>query len=290
MLEFDQYLNWCDAMYNNLPHCQCGNSCTNQNYCQGLQSNCYSCIHRVHQYWNTSIHYNCDKMVLYYVLKHGYRFGAEVFYQLQRIQNVLEKYNDIYVVSIGCGPCTELFGALNFWRSIRKNDATFHYKGFDTEVLWNQIMSQVCGYFAVANVTTVNADAFPYLYSNQDRVDVLILNYMLSDMRKFRAADYQSFLANLLTLIQQKQPRFIFINDIYLKISLAASTELLDFLSSAGIQYRYYACQYHSLNTFIGQYGDIIPKQPFRMTDPLIVSKYDPFSEVNSIQTIIRFQ
>lgn len=290
MQELDQYLNWCDSRYSNSQHCQCGNNCTNQNFCQGSQLNCYACIRRVHQYWNTSIHYNCDKMVLYYVLKHGYRFGAEVFYQLQRIQNVLVNYDDIYVVSIGCGPCTELFGALNFWRLIGKNDATFHYKGFDTQILWNQIMAQVCSYFTIADVRTVNADAFPYLSADQDRVDIVILNYMLSDMKKFRAADYQNFLVNLLNLIQQKHPRFIFINDIYLKISLAASTELLDILSSSGIQYRYYACQYHPLNTFIGKYGEIIPKQTFRMTDSNLVDKYDPFSEVRSIQTIIRFQ
>ena len=290
MLELDQYLNWCDAMYSNTPHCQCGKNCTNLNYCQGLQTNCYACVHRVHQYWNKTIHYNCDKMVLYYVLKHGYRFGAEVFYQLQRIQKVLSKYEDIYFVSIGCGPCTELFGALRFWRSIGKKDDTFHYRGFDTEPLWNQIMLQVCSYFNAAHVNTVNSDAFPILTADRERVDVIVLNYMLSDMKKFRAAEYQAFLSNLILLIQLKRPRFVLMNDIYLKVSLEASSELLDSLSAAGLQFRSYACQYHSLNTFIGQYGEIIPKPRFVMTDAGIVNNYDPFNEVNSIQTIIRFQ
>jgi hypothetical protein len=158
------------------------------------------------------------------------------------------------------------------------------------EQLWSPIMTQVEGYFSVADVKTANADAFPLLSTSNDSVDVLILNYMLSDMRKFRAADYQLFLINLLNLIQQKQPRFILINDIYLKVSLGASTELLSYLAASGIQYRFYACQYHTLNTLIGTYGEIIPKQGFTMTDAEIVGKYNPFREVNSIQTIIRFQ
>ncbi len=290
MIELDQYLNWCDTMYSNAPHCQCGNRCTNQNYCQGQQVNCYACIRRVHNLRNNIIHYNCDKMALYYVLKHGYRFSSEVFYQLQLIQKVLEKYDDIYFVSIGCGPCTELFGTLNFWRSIGKFDRSFHYRGIDTEKLWNRLMVQVCSYFKVASVKTDNVDAFPLLTINDERIDVIVLNYMLSDMKKFRASEYQSFLSNLIKLIQLKKPHFILINDVYLKVSLDASSELLDSFRSAGLQYKFYACQYHSLNTFIGQYGEIRPKQGFVMTDAGIVSNYDPFSDVNSIQTIIRFQ
>ena len=290
MQELDQYLKWCDSMYGNSNPCNCGNACTNNNYCKGQQINCYECIKRVHSYRNSAVHYNCSKMVWYYVLKHCYRFGAEIFYEFYWIRKDLGNWNDIFVASIGCGPCTELFGAISQWRTLGKQDACFHFRGFDIEPLWTPVMQQACSYFNTADVTTYFQDIFSYYLTNQERVDVIVLNYMLSDMRKFHVAQFNGFLTNLEVFIRQKRPRYILINDIYLLVSLCASKDLLRFIKNAGLSFRYAALQFHYFHPFIGQYGKQIDKQPFAMTDATIVRKYNPFSEVNSIQTIIKFQ
>lgn len=290
MQELDQYLNWCDQMYDNTPHCQCGNACSNDNYCQGQQTNCYACIQRVHKYWNTTIHYNCEKMVLYYVLKHGYRFGAEVFFELQREQAELSQWNDIFISSIGCGPCTELFGSLLHWRRMGKLDNMYHYRGFDLEPLWYPLMDQVKSYFPNADVETYGQDVFDYYSISPERVDVVILNYMLSDMKKFKQAEFGGFLNNLINFVRQKHIRYIIVNDIYLKISLEASRDLLNTLNVSGIHYRFTAGQYHGFNQFIGSYREVIPSPIFTISNQAIKDKYDPFRTVNSIQTIIRIQ
>lgn len=289
MIELDHFLQYCDNQYRNSMPCQCRALCTNSNYCQGTQSNCYACIKRVHSYRNKTVHYNCDKLVNYYVLKHTYRFGAEVFFEFNRIRNDISNWQEIYITSIGCGPCSELFGSLSFWRTLGKSDSDYHFRGFDTVQLWMPILNRVNTCFPNADVHAENQDAFAYYGISQERVDVIVLNYMLSDMKKFNGAQYPNFLANLISLIRLKRPQYLLINDIYLCISLAASKELIAALKGSGMHYRGIALQYHYYNPSIGQWGHKIDKQPFAMTDAAIVQKYNPFPEVNSIQTIIKF-
>lgn len=290
MKELEEYLNWCDQMYSNSSHCQCGNACTNANYCQGQQQDCYSCIKRVHSIGNTRTHYNCEKMALNYVLKHTYRFAAELFFEFQRIQADISQFEDIYITSIGCGPCTELFGSLLQWRSMGKTDSMYHFRGFDIDPVWVSLMQQVVTFFPNTDVKTYCKDVFAHYADCQERVDVIVLNYMLSDMKKFNPVAFNSFLGKLITFIQQKHVRYIMVNDIYLKISIEASRDLLNTVMHYGINYGIFAGQYPGLNNFIGPYGQIIPRQEFRMNNASIVNKYAPFREVNSIQTIIRVQ
>lgn len=289
MEELNQFLNWCDQMYSNTPHCQCGAACTNGYYCKGVMQNCYACIQRVHSYRNSKVHYNCDKMLYYYALKHTYRFGAEMFFEFGKLRNDVTNWPDIYITSIGCGPCSELFGMLSLWRTLGKLDACFHFRGFDTEPLWHPIMHQVKTFFLAADVQPLGQDAFVYYGQSQERIDVMVLNYMLSDMKKFQPAQYQAFLNSLIALIAQKRPRYLLVNDIYLRVSLAASKELVTQLRQSGIACKIGAGQYHYYNPSIGQWGNVMPKQPYAMNDATIVNKYSPFPEVNGIQTIVKF-
>lgn len=290
MKELEEYLNWCDQMYSNSAPCQCGDTCTNANYCQGQQQDCYSCIKRVHSIGNTRTHYNCEKMALNYVLKHTYRFAAELFFEFQRIQADISQFEDIYITSIGCGPCTELFGSLLQWRSMGKSDAMFHFRGFDTEPVWDSLMKQVVTFYPNTDVQTYCKDVFAHYVNCQERVDVIVLNYMLSEMKKFKPNDFGGFLDSLLTFVKKKNVHYLMINDIYLKDSISASRDLLNAFNSSGIKCVFSAGQYHSYNETIGLYRELIPSPTFRMANEAIVNKYEPFSKVNSIQTIIRFQ
>lgn len=228
-------------------------------------------------------------MVLYYTLKHTYRFGAEVFYEIKRLKTDFINWQEIHIASVGCGPCSELFGALSFWRTIGKNDVDFHFRGFDTEPLWQPIMRQVESYFQLADVHTYGQDALVYYGQSQEDIDVIILNYMLSDMMKFQSGQYDQFLNNLIALIRQKNPRYLLVNDVYLLVSLGASNRLLRFLKNEGLNFKVAKLQYHINHPYIGQYGRQVAKQPFAMSDASIVQKYDPFPETNSIQTLIKF-
>lgn len=289
MEELNQYLEWCDVQYSNSNHCFCGAVCTNNNYCRGNQTDCYSCIKRVHNYKNKTVHYNCAKMLYNYVLKHSYRFGAEIFYEIHKLTKDLYNWDDIFILSIGCGPCTELFGAMSLWRTMGKQDESFHYRGFDTEEIWLPLMKKAESVFTKADVLTFNIDAFLHYKTCQERVDVIVLNYMLSDMLKFHSNRYDQFLSNLSELIKQIHPRYLLLNDVYLLVSVDASNRLLRVLKGAGLDFKHIKLQYHRVHNIIGQFGKLIDKQPYVMPNAEIVRKYIPFSEVNSIQTLIKF-
>lgn len=290
IIELEKFLAFCDACYTSLNPCNCGKTCTNNNFCQKQATDCYDCIKRVHDYHNSSVHYNCLKMLYCYVLKHGYRFSAEILFLFQRIQRDIVRKEELYVTSIGCGPCTELFGGIFFWRSIGKNNASFHFRGFDLEPLWAPLMMEIPRFFNGADVYIHNFDAFEYYKTTVEKIDVLVLNYMLSDMLKFHSQEYSSFLSNLCELINRCKPRYLLINDIYLLVSKNATIQLLNRLQAHGISFKYVTMQYPGINSFIGEFGRQISKQPFEMFNKDIVEKYDPFRFVNSIQAIVVFQ
>lgn len=290
MEELNKYLKWCDAQYSSNTHCNCNDTCTNNNFCRGKQTDCYSCIQRVHKYSNRTIHYNCDKMLLYYVLKHCYRFGAEIFYEFHKLKNDIYSWDEIFILSIGCGPCTELFGAMSLWRTLGKPDETFHYRGFDTESLWLPLMNMACSFFTTADPKPFLEDAILHYETSEERVDVIVLNYMLSDMYKFHFDHYDQFLANLSELIKRKHPHYLLVNDVYLRDSIDASKRMLKHLKDKGLEFKHEKCQYHTPHPYIGQFGKRITQQPFAMPNAEIVRKYQPFPKVNSIQTLIKFQ
>lgn len=291
MVEFDSFLDWCDQGYRSCFPCRCGVSCTNNNYCNGIAANCYDCIRRVHAIGNRLVHYNCSKMVLYYVLKHGYRFRAEIIVLLYRIREFLSQQKELYITSVGCGPCTELFGCIHIWRLLGKQDEFFHFRGFDTDSIWSPLMDQVQKLFPNADVKNNCQDALLFYSNTDERVDIIILNYMLSDMKKFNSSHFSSFLTNFVGLIRCKKTRYILINDIYLKESLSASYELISLLSKAGLVDKLSKYQYCSLNSYIGQHGPIVNDKPqFKLQSSSIVREYDPFQEINSIQTIIKIK
>ncbi len=290
IVELEKFLVYCDERYRNLHPCRCGLKCTNNHFCSEESLNCYDCIKRVHDYRNSTVHYNCSKMLYYYVLKHGYRFSAEVFYLLQRLQRELIHKEDLYVTSIGCGPCTELFGALFYWRSIGKKNSSFHYRGFDLEAIWEPLMGVIPQFFSGADIHIDNKDALEYYLTIDEKVDVLILNYMLSDMLKFHSHAYPPFLESLCEMIKKVRPRYLLINDIYLLVSKNAVDQLIECMSQKGISFKYVKMQYPGNNSFIGEYGRHINRQPFEMPNEAVVAMYDPFSYVNSIQTIVVFQ
>lgn len=288
MEELKKFLIWCDHEYQASSPCNCGNLCSNMNYCQGNAVNCYNCIKRVHNVYNRTIHYNCSKMVLCYFMKHFLRFRAETIILLNEIRDYLIQQQDLYVTSIGCGPCTELFGSVFIWRYLDKQDEYFHYRGFDTAQIWNPIMIKVQSLFEKADIKTLPQDAFVYYHDSEERIDIIILNYMLSDMKKFNSSHFNSFLSNFVGLVRSKKPRYILINDVYLKESISASNELISCLNQTGILNGCKRIQYSNYNPYIGSFSNtIVYKRPLKMPNSPTIQKYDPFIKIRSIQAII---
>ena len=67
-------------------------------------------------------------------LKHGYRYVSEMAWAFLEVKKSLDFAKPIKIISIGCGPSTELYGAIVIFRN-----APFYYYGFDLSSVWKSI-------------------------------------------------------------------------------------------------------------------------------------------------------
>lgn len=291
MNEIYELFNYCATEYNNSTACHCGINCLNNNYCKQCAKDCYSCIHRVHAYTNNTVHYNCPRLTLFYVLKHGPRFIVEVYLlcKNQIISSFLSNRKQAYITSIGCGPCTELFALMWGWRNLHLNEDDLHYRGFDTDEIWGALIEKVNNIYAGKDIYAYCRNVFDYYRSSEEPIDIIIFNYMLSDAFKFDNSHYTSFLDQLAVLVSERKPSFILINDVYLLDSIGAANSLIRRMTLINPSLKVEKRQYHEVKPYIGQYGVIMSNKPKLKNIPAFLVEYDPFQEVNSIQTIIQF-
>lgn len=112
----DEIVSKCDKRYSNLADCQC-EDCPCETECS---HDCKECLENVHFPDRTTIRreYDCVNMADCYYCKYSYRYASELIYGLRQFRDI--KNRDILkVMSVGCGPCTELAALMDcFWCEI----------------------------------------------------------------------------------------------------------------------------------------------------------------------------
>lgn len=297
MEEFNKLIEFCDEQYQNSNACNCGDDCANKNRRKLVcESDCYECVKHVNDFNNKTDHYNCHKMALYYVLKHGFRFYPENVILFKEIFSQTD-FDNVHVVSIGCGPCTELFGGFQAWRTAGGNDESFWFHGFDLNPIWEHIENHCKTLFNTDNILIETKDAFIHYKDSNEPIDVIVLNYSLSDMFRFRHGEYGKFVNSLMNLIVKKKPQYLLINDVYTKQAVEASTLVISSLNSIGQIKTNIMRQFHNYNEYIGKFGDYVDEMPdipnfpnIEGIDEGIVGKYDPFHMFIGIQAIIKLK
>lgn len=277
---FSEFVDYCDKEFDQL---SCG-----KNEKKGCD--CYPCIKFIHDFNNRTEHYSCPKMMMYYVPKHLYRYSMEIMQLCERIQSISNK-DEISFASIGCGPCSELFGTLCDWKQRGKDISKYHFKGFDTEQMWTPVMAGINNIFAnVIDAVALNSDFFSYYQENpMDSVDVLLLNYMLSDSIKFDECKYLNFVDDIYSFFVDKKPEFLLVNDVYCRYTIRAYNILERRLTDCA-PVRILKLHYPQEKSSIGVFGRKVEPKIFNNSLPQkYVDKYDPFWYTNSIQSIIKF-
>lgn len=214
MQEFSKYIVFCATQFGRISKCQrCPyGQCIHPSSGIFYGHNCYECLKRIHSYRNDQYTYQCERIIYNYVLKHGHRYASEMDNVLRALKRTVQFPHEINVYSIGCGPCTELFGVINQFGS-----HTIHFKGFDLTSLWKPINDFEVSLFPNVNIQFSMVNFFEYMAENDDYVDVLILNYMLSDLARYKSPEECSaFIDAIVALCEQKRIHSIAINDVYL--------------------------------------------------------------------------
>jgi len=207
-MSINQLVQYCMGSYNKDGCCvPCGNDCK----CIG-EEDCYQCIKYIHAINTIDRKYNCNNIVFNYVIKHIYRYSSEIeilFNQFEFFQRV----KNFRIASIGCGPSSELFGIKQFITNHHLSPI-FEYIGFDFNLQWNQIQNKIIEIFG-DTVQFSNEDIFSYYEQHPGRLpNVLILNYVLSDIVKFNRNGVEDFVTNLLDLFNRMPNSCMIINDI----------------------------------------------------------------------------
>lgn len=215
-LELSKLINQCAAAYAGGTECQ---NCVNDKKCESCNTcKCYdSCIHPLHQYNSNGKTYNCLNMAYNYVVKHFYRFASEIEYAFRIVYHAEQQNwkDNINVVSLGCGPSSELYGIINELQNQQSN-LVVSYHGFDTNAIWQKIWNLNIDICKQHNITYTTDDMFAYYTEHSDEhIDILILNYLLSDVaRNMQKEEKNLFLDKLAEFIDVKDVQYVIFNDI----------------------------------------------------------------------------
>ncbi|WP_288959225.1 hypothetical protein [uncultured Treponema sp.] len=208
---YQQYITDCFSSYK---PCQLGNCSDQDCKCDCVQS--YNCVQCLSDMYNNPIHsyrtYNCVPITFSYVIRYANRYSSEIYTILNCLQKLFER-STIKVISLGCGPATELI-ALD--KKCSESNTSFSFIGFDTNHIWNNCQSILAKNFQQKGISV------HFLEKNLDKdfrflsnTDLLILNYVISDIYKHDYEKLPQFFSSL-TDIFMSMPNnsYIIINDV----------------------------------------------------------------------------
>ncbi len=117
----------------------------------------------------------------------------------------------ITILSVGCGPSTELYSAVAILKGRQ-----IEYYGFDRSDIWNPIQQFNRTLLSIDGhkVQYLSQDFFDYVSVSDRSWDLLILNYFFSGFVKYSPIETSEFINNLVNLINSGAFRFVVINDI----------------------------------------------------------------------------
>jgi len=213
-MSIEKLVDFCHLKYRRDKSCD---DCPNEDECFG---SCDKCLDSIH-FRRITRRYNCENIAYYYVCRYIYKYSSEVEYLINNIDE-LSQLPELNIVSIGCGPATELFGFLNYMK--RNNDQRhLHFRGFDLNNIWNNIHKQIK--LITQDDNRLKLDFFYYdVFDIFDQIErrgvsnspnILFLQYLISDMDAHNY-DVESFIDRLGKLMFSKMPlnSFLMINDI----------------------------------------------------------------------------
>lgn len=213
--------------------------CEDCSYGECCPRDCQSCLQYVHFPQNapTPRKYDCVHMADCYYCKYAYKYASEIVYGLRRFNEIKNK-KELKIMSVGCGPCTELAavdylkaqGVLNFEK--------LQYRGIaPLEGVWKHIWNDVREYYGdgIQFYPKDILQLVDIIVKHSWVPDVLIFQYVFSDMYKHSDEEeiiqFINKLADFLNSYEEKSI-YILCNDINLTKSKGGGREFFDILES----------------------------------------------------------
>lgn len=169
----DDLIEYCDEQYKN-GVCW---ACTGEEKCSSeCDGNCKLCLDDIHFHTNERRnHYDCERLLYYYVCRYTYKYCSEMIYALKQID--LSKYPYLHILSLGCGGAPDLmaFQYMNYNQKIS-------YVGLDKNVYWEDIHNYIINNYNDGKVQFLR-DINVLNYFNEHKItkcNVIIIQYLIS--------------------------------------------------------------------------------------------------------------
>lgn len=196
----------------------CSGSCPINHYCTQKncdEGNCNECLHHIMRFSQPSFHYQCKRITYHYMLRYTNRFASEITHLISLFD--LSSLDKINIVSIGCGPASELWGFLKSFE-LQSHPIQVNYIGYDLNSIWGEIQDEIVKKFEQTphNVRFYHQDIFDNFHGfPNEGSSILILNYILSDMVKYKDFNIlEEFLQSIVDLVLRTNIKRILFNDI----------------------------------------------------------------------------
>lgn len=272
--------------------------CDNTEQCkynEFCSNDCGQCLRHIHfQHKAPEIfkgrNYDCARMADYYVLQFGLRYASEMLYALENVLG--DQESEISVLSLGCGPCTDLF-AFDYLLH-KKRIASLQYYGSDLNYndVWSRIHRDICNYAHDNTYDTVfnyddAYDIFTYLENFQIKPNVIVFQYVFSDMAKRSEPktifDYADKIAEY--IINEMPSSVIIMNDINLTNDCGGGLDYFDYLVK---QLPHKIRLSDTKKYFANDYNDSVGKGTYGYGEKYHTNKLH-FSEIIPLDTIRKF-
>ena len=191
---YDEYIKKCLEAYNNgspaYYYCvipSCGDATCPNEFC-AEKLHCQNCLDRI--FWQDEyrhLRYSCKPITYYYVLRYLNRYASEMNYIFNHFSFWNNNFGHKNIVSIGSGPACEFVGFEFVFRARATNMDSCHFYAYEMNPIWSDVQH------FLSDIVETQSPAVNLFFKNENfdetdslagDIDIVILNYVLSDIHK----------------------------------------------------------------------------------------------------------
>lgn len=269
--------------------------CSYRNNCP---HDCGKCLHYIHtpNIAPAPRKYDCGRMCDYYVCKYSHKYMSELYYAFQNLED-LKHIENLKVLSIGCGPCTDML-ALDYLKQSRVyNYSTLEYRGIEIDTtIWKKIHNDIGDLVPdTYDINIINYDACLYvdqLLEQEWKPNLIVFQYVFSDMQKHSKEEKIEHLIETIGKYISQCPNntYIVCNDINLSRRFNGGREFFDMLlNKIPCETQYIQCHFNNSNkNGHFNYGQEYKSNKLICPIPTSIQCYEPFTSCASAQMLIK--
>ena len=287
----NELVRLCDERYRS-------HQCSSCSYGINCPHSCEKCLEYVHFPKKAPVErkYDCEHMADYYVCKYAHKYTSELIYAFSMLRDLQTKRH-LNVLSVGCGPCTDLL-ALNYLViEGTYSFTTIDYRGVEINIeVWRNIYDDVASLMPFGwSVSIIPEDICCYiddLLQDSWKPDLIVMQYVFSDMHKHTQSQMiDAMITSLAQYVDScEKNTYIVCNDINLSTNYNGGREYFDKLyrkiQTIASPHRYHFNNSNRQNHF--DYGDEYETNALIVSPEREIVRYQPFMSCASAQMIIK--